>query len=47
MGNDKNNKKTLYNIKGYVMKIFYLYKYNLSFQINENWIKHIYYNILN
>ena len=36
---DKNVKKNLYNIKGYVMHLYYIYKYNIYFQINEEWIK--------
>lgn len=47
MEDDKNYKKNLYNIKGYVMHLYYKYKYNLYFQINEEWFKSIYYKILN
>ena len=35
MEHDKNYKKNLYNIKGYVIHLYYKYKYNLYFQINE------------
>ena len=40
-----NNSKSLCSlklVKGYSMYIYYQYKYNLFFSIDENWIKNFY-----
>ena len=46
MINNQTVKLTLKNIKGYSMHIYYYYKYNMFFSINERWIKNTYYKIL-
>ena len=47
MSNNKHMKITLKIVKNHIMHLYYFYRYNLFFQINEIWIKNIYYKILN
>ena len=47
MSYNKFMKITLRIVKNHVMYLNYFYRYNLFFQIHENWIKNIYYKILN